>query len=139
MKLLTENWEWDKTIHLARELNGSYDKPVIFHCYWNGIVYEKPLYSIMSCYYFNVLNKNNKIILWVENGKKNGFTDKLSKYCEIRGFSLETEKKKSEIDELKGNVTIKSGNDKRFRADFVRCLLLYNYGGCWFDLDCFFL
>ena len=25
------------------------------------------------------------------------------------------------------------------KADFYRLVLLYNYGGCWFDLDCFFL
>ena len=26
-----------------------------------------------------------------------------------------------------------------FYSDVVRYLLLYNYGGIWFDLDCFFL
>ncbi len=26
-----------------------------------------------------------------------------------------------------------------YYSDFVRVLLLYNYGGCWFDLDCFIL
>ena len=26
-----------------------------------------------------------------------------------------------------------------YYSDVVRYLLLYNYGGCWFDLDCFIL
>ena len=142
MKLLSENWEWDKTIDLARELNGSYDKPVIFHCYWTGVpLNEKHLYSILSCYYFNVLNRKHKIILWTEDLRENDITKEISKYCEIKEFLYESEKRKTEINELKGHVQyqIQGTKEKRKKANFVRCLLLYNYGGCWFDLDCFFL
>ena len=141
MRLLSETWEWDETIKLARELDGSYDKPVIFHCYWTGIpLNERHLYSVLSCYYFNVLNRNHKIILWIEGGlKENDITNEIRKYCDIKDFSMGEEKNRSEINEVKGTINIKDGKDKRFRADFIRCLLLYNYGGCWFDLDCFFL
>ena len=67
MKLLTKTTDYDETIKLANKLTGEYDKSVIFHCYWNGNLNEKHLYSVLSCYYFNVLNRKHKIILWLEN------------------------------------------------------------------------
>ena len=125
----------ENTIELANELHGTYYNPVIFHCYWHGNLNEKHLYSIYSCYYFNVFNKNHKIILWLENNTPNDFNDKISKYCEIRPFSLQNEKNETEI--CKDYNYDFSGIT--FYSDFVRVLLLYNYGGCWFDLDCLFL
>ena len=134
MKLLSKTTDYDETIKLAKKLTGNYDKRVIFHCYWNGNLNEKHLYSVLSCYYFNVLNRNHKIILWLENNRPNDINKEISKYCEIKQFSLQTEKEKSEIfidySYKFGGIT--------FYSDFVRVLLLYNYGGCWFDLDCFF-
>ena len=121
-----------ETIEAARTLEGTYDDPVNFHCYWNGDLNEKHLYSILSCYYFNVLNKNNKITLWLENNTPNNINKKISKYCNIKHFSLEEEKEK--IDFLK-DYNFNFGTIP-FYADFARILLLYNYGGCWFDLDC---
>ena len=56
MKLLTKTTDYNETIKLASELNGAYDKSVIFHCYWHGNLNEKHVYSVLSCYYFNVLN-----------------------------------------------------------------------------------
>ncbi len=47
MKLLSKTTDYDKTIKLANNLKGKYDKSVIFHCYWNGILNEKHLYSIL--------------------------------------------------------------------------------------------
>ena len=108
---------------------------VIFHCYWHGNLNEKHLYSVLSCYYFNVLNRKHKIILWLENNTPNDINKEISKYCEIKQFSFQTEKEKSEF--------IKKGfyynKIISLYSDVVRYLLLYNYGGCWFDLDCFFL
>jgi len=51
MKLLTKTTNYSETIKLAIELNDNYNKPVIFHCYWNGNLNRKHLYSILSCYY----------------------------------------------------------------------------------------
>ena len=125
----------ENTIHLANELNGVYDKSVTFHCFWKGNLTEKQLYSIYSCYFFNVFNKQHKIILWLENNTPNDFNERISKYCEIKQFSLQHEQNESEI-----------CKDYHFNfqgvawySDIVRYLLLYNYGGCWFDLDCLFL
>jgi hypothetical protein len=135
MKILERTTNFNKTINAAINLKDEYNKSVIFHCYWNGNLNEKHLYSILSCYYFNVLNNKHKIILWLENNTPNNFNEEISKYCEIRNFSLEFEKNNSEF--LKDyNCNF---NDITFYSDFIRVLLLYNYGGCWFDLDCFFL
>ena len=135
MKLLFKTTDYNETIGLATKITGDYDKSVIFHCYWCGNLNEKHLYSVLSCYYFNVLNRNHKIILWLENNIPNDINKEISKYCEIKQFSLENEKAKSEF-LIDYNYNFE---DITFYSDFVRVLLLYIYGGCWFDLDCFFL
>jgi hypothetical protein len=135
MKLLSKTTDYDETIKLANKLTGQYDKSVIFHCYWNGNLNEKHLYSVLSCYYFNVLNRKHKIILWLENNTPNDINKEISKYCEIKQFSLETEKNNANFIQ-KDFYYCKILS---FYSDVVRYLILYNYGGCWFDLDCFFL
>ena len=61
MKLLINSTNYEETINYALNLNdNNYDKFVIYHCFWDGILNEKHLYSILSCYYFNVYNNNNK-------------------------------------------------------------------------------
>jgi hypothetical protein len=136
MKLLINTTDYTETINIALNLKGEYEKSVIFHSYWNGQLNEKHLYSILSCYYFNVYkNKHNKIILWLENNNPNKYNIKIEKYAEIRHFSL-----RNEILDTKF-ITRKFYYKKElsFYSDVVRYLLLYNYGGIWFDLDCFFL
>jgi len=137
MKLLINNTNYDETINYALNLNdNNYDKFVIFHCFWDGILNEKHLYSILSCYYFNVYNnKNKKIFLWLENNIPNDYNKEIEKYAEIKMFSFNNELRK--ITFINNNKC--QYNYKSFYSDNVRYLLLYNYGGIWFDLDCFFL
>ena len=134
MKLLALTTNYNKTIELANQLTGEYDKSVIFHCYWNGNLNEKHLYSVLSCYYFNVLNRKHKIILWLENNTPNDINKEISNYCEIKEFSLKTEKENTNF--IETDFYYKKALS--LYSDVVRYLLLYNYGGCWFDLDCFF-
>ena len=135
MKLLTKETEYNKTIRLAANLTGGYTKPVIFHCFWKGSPLNKAhLYSIKSCYYFNVYKRNHKIILWLEDNSPNKYNKEIEKYAEIKYFSRKNEAK----------GTFLEGYNRPFKnlgkySDYVRKLLLYKYGGCWFDLDCFFL
>ena len=91
--------------------------------------------SINSADFINNFNKNHRIILWLENNVSTEINELISKYCEIRYFSLEDEIKNTNfiVKEFYYNESIS------FYSDVVRYLLLYNYGGCWFDLDCFFL
>lgn len=133
MKILINTPEYNDTIGHALTLEGEYNNSVIFHCYWNGYLTVKHLYSILSCYYFNVYNNKHKIILWVENNTPNIYNNEIKKYAEIKSFSLRDETHKSNIiNNMVGN------KDLSFYSDQVRYLLLYNYGGVWFDLDCFF-
>lgn len=136
MKVLINNTDYNETINIAINLKGEYNKPVIFHCYWYGTLNEKHLYSILSCYYFNVYNNKHKIILWLDNNTPNKYNNEIEKYAEIRYFS--------ENDEKINTIFIVKYYDCENRnpsyySDYVRYLLLYNYGGIWFDLDCFIL
>jgi hypothetical protein len=134
MKLLVDYIDFDKTINIARNMNEIYDKSVIFHCFWHGDLNEKHLYSIKSCYYFNVYKKKHKIILWLEKTIPNKYLFEIQNYAEIKFFFQEFEKSKIGLDDYNPFFIYKP-----YYSDFVRSLLLYNYGGCWFDLDCFFL
>jgi hypothetical protein len=135
MKLLTLDTAYDKTISLALSINETYDKPVTFHCFWAGPLNEKHLYSILSCYYFNVNQNKHNIVLWLENNVPNEYNKEIEKYAELKSFSF-----LQEITETGFLTSLFYYNPTlSFYSDVVRYLLLYNYGGIWFDLDCFFL
>jgi len=125
MKQLLETTDYGESIKLAKELTGSYDKPVTFHCYWDGELNEKHLYSVLSCYYFNVINRKHKIVLWLDNNIPNDINNEISKYCEIKQFSLQTEKENTNF--IEKDFYYKKRPS--FFSDVVRYLLLYNYGG----------
>lgn len=103
----------------------------LFHCYWNGSLNEKHLLSIKSFYLFN---KNHRIILWVENCVKDDLYEIISNYCEIKLFHF-NDFQDDDLPTISDMVANIYGGLK-FRADLVRLLILYIYGGCWFDLDC---
>jgi len=126
MILLTNDMEYEETIDIARKLlTDVYNNQVIFHCYWQGELTEKHLYSIISCYHFN---KNHKIILWLENNISNEYNILIGKYAEIKLFNIN--------DEIMNNDFM---NNDFMNNDFIKYLLLYNFGGVWFDLNCFIL
>ena len=135
MKLLTNGTEYTNAINTALNLQGEYSKSVIFHCYWHGALNEKHLYSILSCYYFNVHQNKHKIILWLENNAPNQYNIEIAKYAEIRQFSFRDEIMNAQF--IKTNFYFK--RELPYYSDVVRMFLLYNYGGMWFDLDCFIL
>ena len=135
MKLLMNTTDYNKTIQTVLTLTGEYSNPVFFHCYWNGVLNEKHLYSIQSCHYFNVYKNKHKIILWLENNIPNEYNEEIEKYAEIKYFSLPGEKKGTFLE----NTDFYYKKELSFYSDVVRYILLYNYGGCWFDLDCFIL
>lgn len=124
----------EDSVTIANQLQGSYDEEVIFHCYWNGDLNEKHLYSIMSFYLFNVVNKGNKIILWIENNEENKYNEEISKYASILKFSQPDIDNNTFLQDYKYDKT-----NSCIYSDFVRFLILYKFGGVWFDLDCFCL
>ena len=136
MKILLPKNDDTETIQTALNLQGgNYNEPVTFHCYWQGSLNEKHLYSILSCYYFNVKNKQHKICLWLENNVPNKYNDEIKKYASIQYFSLRDERVQANLQK----VDFYYSTALSFYSDVVRYLLLFNYGGVWFDLDCFFL
>jgi len=78
---------------------------------------------------------NRKIIIWIENNIISEYNDKISKYAELKYFDLKQEIKNIFMENM--NYTI--NYSLSFYSDTVRYILLYKYGGCWFDLDIFFL
>jgi len=141
MKLLIDkNSGYKQQLEFLNTIEGNYDGHVIFHCYWNGILNEKHLISIRSCYYFNIYKRTNKkIILWIENNTSNKFNLEISKYCEIKLFDISNEVRNTFLQDKKINYVGGSAGGLSEKANFYRLVLLYNYGGCWFDLDIFFL
>jgi hypothetical protein len=136
MKLLTTTTSYPQTIEIAKQISIlEYNNQVTFHCFWHGNLNEKHLYSAMSCYYFNVFKNKHKIILWLESNVPNEYNKKIEKYCEIKYFNLKDEIKNTFFE----NIPFGFNPALSFYSDVVRYILLYKYGGCWFDLDCFFL
>jgi hypothetical protein len=159
MKLFT------KSIHEIDEISDhEFNQNIIFHCYWNGSISKKQLYSIKSCYYFNVYKKKSrKIILWLDKKPQkpvynhiqkglyimksnqfvteNNILNEIEKFAEIRIFDFNKECENLFHTDVQNNITQKLSNltTPPLYADLVRLLLLYKHGGVWFDLDCFFL
>lgn len=144
MKLVVEHTNYEKQIQLAaklRENNTVYEGDVIFHAFWCGEITEKHLISIRSCHRFNVLDSkgsrriNRRIIQWMEQSSiSDALREEIERFATIKQFDF-----KKEI-----NGTLMADFRPKhdgipFYADLVRLILLYNYGGCWFDLDIFFL
>jgi len=137
MKMFSPTYDIEKEMAFANNLTGNYDKPVIFHCYWDGQLNEKHIISLKSCYFFNVLNRqNNSIILWTTKIADNEWVAEAKKYVsEIRVFNLDDEKLGTPMEKYDFS---KVNQNPSFFSDVVRYTLLYKYGGCWFDLDVFF-
>lgn len=135
MRLLCNTTDYAQTIEIAKGLSGTYDGDVTFHSFWNGVFSEKHYMSIRSCYHFNVSGRTNrKIIVWVEKNIPNEWNDRISKYADIRVFNYTEERKDTPMSDVN-----KFNPSPSFYSDVVRYTLLYKYGGCWFDLDVFFL
>ena len=147
VKLFVQDISRDDSIRMARELDRVYDSSIIFHCYWkkagNGGLSEKHLYSILSFWHFNVRNNKHKIVLWLEDTEQNEYAEQIQQYAEIRQFDMAEQTKGTFLEDFAFDYPEKSGKKGGSKAkrhsDYVRLVLLYNYGGCWFDLDCFCL
>jgi len=137
MRLYTDTHKYKETIEMANNLTGTYEDPVLYHCFWNGKLNEKHYISILSCFYFNVLNKPNRKIILLTNSpfEDNDILRVISQFCEVRYFDFSEELKDTGIsDEIS-----KTNDVYQFKSDRIRYVLLYKYGGIWFDLDMFFL
>ncbi len=117
------------------------EEKVIAHTYWYGEVGRKQAFSILSYLATQDLNKT-EVWLWLdeENGYKgyeqNEYLKELLPYIKVKCYNP--------VKELKGirhfRTYIFTQNFKLpYRADAFRLLILYKYGGLYFDMDVCFL
>jgi hypothetical protein len=137
MKLYTQTYNYQETIEMAKKLEGEYNDPLLFHCFWNGSLNIKHYFSVLSCFYFNIVNRENrKIILWTDSKHEDSdFLRSFNLFCEIRYFDFVEELKDSGLP----NNLLNGNPYYSYVSDRIRHLLLYKYGGVWFDLDMVFL
>lgn len=115
------------------------EKPVIFHTYWQGSqLNDRHYYSVRSCHHWNIANKTGrKIIFWLGGNNfdvNSTLYKKIAQYVEFKIFRIDKETLDTKIPKLS---PVSGGHS--IYSDYVRLVLLYNYGGVWFDLDTFFL
>jgi len=117
-----------------------YTRPVIFHAFWKGRLNRKHAYSIRSCVKHHN-RPNYRVMLWLEREHDDqGEEDRaLIAAFESLGVSIRRFDCASELERSGLGISAYSSPYVTFYSDFVRSLLLYNYGGCWFDLDFLFL
>jgi hypothetical protein len=133
MKLLTKT-------DIFFDKKSEYKDNVIFHFFWKGELNEKHLFSIKSCYFFNVKNKpNRKIYFWHQSIKNDSILKQIEKYAEVKVFNEEEEKKGTYLEGENIRYHPNKQNPIPEYVDFYRLLLLYKYGGCWVDIDILFL
>ena len=79
--------------------------------------------------------------MWLENNISNNINDEIKKYAIINTYDFSKEKKDTFLENknIKKNLHSNIKNGITYYSDFTRMLLLYKYGGCWFDLDVLFL
>ena len=94
----------------------------------------------------NKSNHSRKIILWIENNVPNEYNYKITKYATICQFDFQNscyqiinKSKYANINNINTDITSSQYMTLTYYSDAVRLALLYVHGGCWFDLDVFFL
>lgn len=127
---------------LNRQKNTDIKKEkIIAHAYWYGEIGRKQAFSILSYLATQDLSQT-EVWLWLdeESGyagyEQNVYLKGLLPYIKIKKYNPK--------DELKGvicfnRIIFTQKDNLAYRADGFRLLVLYKYGGLYFDLDICFL
>ena len=160
MELLEPRQDSSSGMNLSRTLFGtshsgstrSYEGRLLFHSYWRGPLQEKHIVSIISCFYHHMrgphrLSTKRLIVLWTD---QDGFhktdpslIEKLTELpnFEMRLLNLTLETLDGPLDHMDDSLSVRAAQSQgvQYSSDMLRCILLYNYGGVWYDADVFFL
>jgi len=144
-RLLQPGSSYDDAMMATEGLDArpSFPDPVTFHTFWEGRLDQKHVHSLRSCAHHH-RGDNYSIVLWlgeetVSDGLIKEEIHKLHPRIEIRTFDLVAEMGRFGLSSFLEVTPRHTFRHVSFYADLVRSVLLYNYGGCWFDLDFFFL
>jgi len=117
------------------------ESSLTFHCYWHGAFTNKQSLSIKS---FLATQNLRRTQIWLWLDKMNGYDNfednphlkpLLSKIT-VKSYNADLE---SLDTPLAGMPFIRERRDLPLRSDVFRILVLFKYGGCYFDLDVLFL
>lgn len=131
----------DKIIKNLPTDNSIINEKVIAHAYWYGKIGRKQAFSILSYLATQDLTRT-EVWLWLdeENGysgyEQNPYLRELLPYINVKKYNPNKE--------LKGltyfnKIIFTETSNLAYRADGFRILVLYKYGGLYFDLDVCFL
>jgi len=137
--------DYVKTIKLAPAPGAVSPEKVIFHTLWDDLstLSEKNIMSLKSAYLTNVKGQRGRsIILWTYGDvPSNPFVQQAEQYATIKKFVWNEMLTDSPLHDRKEHPAIKRHMEDiaSDSSDLARYLLLWRYGGVWFDLDVFFL
>lgn len=160
MKLLKEipkekyndvQWVLDWLKHNSSFGDENPDPIEYFHCFWKGKISDLHLMSLDS---LHKTHPNSKIILWTTNALEAQGSYSWIKIKKLLKDKIELiEVNKNHFDNANASIlyskysmlTMNDPNPTRYNhniayaSDIIRFVVLYIYGGIWFDLDVYFL
>jgi hypothetical protein len=114
------------------KLNYNNNQNLIFHVFWNGKLSRRQLLCIKSYIYSQNMSLSN-LIIWLDSDYE--FNEKIvPKHPNIiiKRYNALQESKGSPFE---GYEFINYSKNLKFRSDLARMMILFNYGGIYFDLD----
>ncbi|WP_052496160.1 glycosyltransferase [Pedobacter lusitanus] len=120
----------------------THKEQITYHCYWHGNIGRKQAFSIKSFLCTQDLTRC-RVILWLDadngyhNHEKNPILKEILHLIEVKIYDPYQEIKNTPWKNKKELVNEPENLAKR--SDAFRFLILYKYGGVYFDLDVMFL
>lgn len=115
---------------------------IIAHAYWYGELGEKQIFSLKS---FLATQDMSKVEVWLWLDEENGYHDYESNvllqpilpFIVVKKYNPIQESMGLPFEKIREVISIKSNLPQR--ADAFRIMILYKYGGFYFDMDMLFL
>jgi hypothetical protein len=114
------------------KLNYYGEQHLLFHVFWNGKLSRRQLLCIKSFLYSQNLS-NSSLYIWLDSDYDyNRKVIPKHPNISIKIYNPEIE---SQHTPFEGQEFINFKKNMKFRSDLARMIILYNYGGIYFDLD----